>query len=304
VNQTENRNSDSGGAPWTVLRLLQWTTDFFRSKGSDSPRLDAEILLSHARNCSRVELYTAYASVPSDDERVAFREMVRRRGSGMPVAQIVGYREFYSLSFRVSEATLIPRPETEHLIVEAIDCAKEMSSFESSPWIMDIGTGSGVIAITLAKHLPQSRIVATDISADALQIAKWNAEQHGVSDRLNFVQCDLLSGVSQPDRFSLICSNPPYITDAEYSELDSSVREFEPKTALVSGPKGTEIIERVIEVCRDRLVTGGFCIVEMSPMIAESCRALAEDAAIFDDVKLVKDLAGHQRLLSMRRQQD
>lgn len=301
MNQTGNNNSGSDDAPWTVLRLLQWTTDFFRSKGSDSPRLDAEILLAHARSCSRVELYTAYASVPSDDERVAFREMVRRRGSGMPVAQIVGYREFYSLSFRVSEATLIPRPETEHLIVEAIDCANAMGSFESNPWIADLGTGSGVIAITLAKHLPHSKIVATDISVDALQIAKWNAEKHGVSERSDFVQSDLLSEVSQPQDFSLICSNPPYITEDEYSELDRSVRDFEPKTALVSGPKGTEIIERVIELCCDRLMSGGWCIVEMSPMIADSAMAIAEEAGIFAELKFVKDLAGHRRLLSMRR---
>ncbi|MGC6443837.1 MAG: peptide chain release factor N(5)-glutamine methyltransferase [Rubripirellula sp.] len=301
MNQTGNNNSGSDDAPWTVLRLLQWTTDFFRSKGSDSPRLDAEILLAHARSCSRVELYTAYASVPSDDERVAFREMVRRRGSGMPVAQIVGYREFYSLSFRVSEATLIPRPETEHLIVEAIDCANAMGSFESNPWIADLGTGSGVIAITLAKHLPHSKIVATDISVDALQIAKWNAEKHGVSERSEFVQSDLLSEVSQPQDFSLICSNPPYITEDEYSELDRSVRDFEPKTALVSGPKGTEIIERVIELCCDRLMSGGWCIVEMSPMIADSAMAIAEKAGIFAELKFVKDLAGHRRLLSMRR---
>ncbi|MCH1497005.1 MAG: peptide chain release factor N(5)-glutamine methyltransferase [Rubripirellula sp.] len=301
MNQTGNHNSESDDAPWTVLRLLQWTTDFFRSKGSDSPRLDAEILLAHARSCSRVELYTAYASVPGDDERVAFREMVRRRGSGMPVAQIVGYREFYSLSFRVSEATLIPRPETEHLIVEAIDCVNAMGSFESNPWIADLGTGSGVIAITLAKHLPQSKIVATDISVDALQIAKWNAEKHGVSERSDFVQSDLLSVVTQPQHFSLICSNPPYITVDEYSELDRSVRDFEPKTALVSGPKGTEIIERVIELCRDRLMSGGWCIVEMSPMIADSAMAIAEEAEIFAELKFVKDLAGHRRLLSMRR---
>ncbi|MCG8648535.1 MAG: hypothetical protein MI861_01805, partial [Pirellulales bacterium] len=107
--------------PWTVLRLLEWTTDFFRKKGSESPRLDAEILLAHARDCSRIELYTAFADVPEDDQRVAFREMVRRRGEGTPVAQLVGHREFYSLSFRIDENVLIPRPETEHLVIEALD---------------------------------------------------------------------------------------------------------------------------------------------------------------------------------------
>ena len=174
MSEGEDQNSKDRELPWTVLRLLEWTTNFFRSKGSDSPRLDAEILLAHARSCSRVELYTAYASEPSEEERVAFREMVRRRGSGMPVAQIVGYREFYSLSFRVSEATLIPRPETEHLVVEALDCMKQLPESESDYACVDIGTGSGAIAVTLAKHLSNTRWTATDISVPALEIATWN----------------------------------------------------------------------------------------------------------------------------------
>src|SRR6056297_3255207 len=132
--------------PWTVLRLRQWTTDFFKKRGSESARLDAEILLAHARNCTRIELYTAFAEVPDDEQRIAFRELVRRRGEGAPVAQLVGYREFYSLKFRVDENVLIPRPETEHLVIEALDAAKAMDCSDRPLQIADIGTGSGVIA--------------------------------------------------------------------------------------------------------------------------------------------------------------
>ncbi len=124
---SESSVPQSREEPWTVLRLLEWTTDFFKQRGSDSPRLDAEVLLAHARECSRIELYTSFAEVPEEEQRVAFREMVRRRGEGMPVAQLVGYREFYSLRLRVDENVLIPRPETEHLVIEALDCAKAMN---------------------------------------------------------------------------------------------------------------------------------------------------------------------------------
>lgn len=153
--------SDSETQQWTVLRLLEWTTDFFQQKGSESARLDAEVLLAHARECSRVELYTAFAEVPSEEQRIAFRELVRRRGEGMPVAQLVGYREFYSLRLRVNESVLIPRPETEHLVIEALDCAKEMEIGDRPMQIADVGTGSGAIAIALAKNLPESKVTST-----------------------------------------------------------------------------------------------------------------------------------------------
>ncbi len=304
MNQEANHESPDREQPWTVLRLLQWTTEFFRSRGSESPRLDAEILLAHARSCSRVELYTSYAVEPSEEQRVAFREMVRRRGSGMPVAQIVGFREFYSLSFRVSEATLIPRPETEHLVVEALDCMKRLPNHDDKHVLADIGTGSGAIGVTLAKHLPEVKLVATDISEDALAIAKWNAQKNEVSDQIDFIQSDLLQQVVEPNQFSMICSNPPYITEKEFMELEPTVREFEPKSALVSGPEGTEIIDRIIKLCEDRLMLGGFCVIEMSPMIAEACMKLAERSNLFDELAYIKDLSGHRRLLRMRRRGD
>ena len=300
MSQGKNENTQTNESPWTVLRLLQWTTDFFRSKESDSPRLDAEILLAHAMSCTRVELYTSYAKEPSGEERVAFREMVRRRGNGMPVAQIVGYREFYSLSFRVSEATLIPRPETEHLVVEALDCAANLPD-NTECWIADIGTGSGVIAVTLAKQLPKSRIVATDISETAIEIAAWNAEQHEVDQQIRFVRSDLFDQVEEPTRFSMICSNPPYISESEYLDLSPTVREFEPKSALVAGEQGTEIISRIVQLCESRLLTGGHCIVELSPMIAEACMELADKSKLFEKIHFIKDLAGHRRILSMCR---
>jgi release factor glutamine methyltransferase len=217
----------------------------------------------------------------------------------MPVAQLVGYREFYSLRFRVNEDVLIPRPETEHLVVEAIACAKQIE--RDRVRIADLGTGSGAIAVALAKYLPNSDVTAVDCSPNALMIAEWNARQHDVEDRLEFVQSDLFEALDSAHPFDIVCSNPPYISQAEYDALDPTVREFEPKQALLAGPQGTEVIEAILGSAPDYLTSGGHLIIEFSPMIADACIALAEEQGSYRDVHCLKDLDGHQRLMSMVR---
>ena len=240
---------------WTVGRLLTWTTEFLKKNGAQSPRLDAEVLLAHARECKRIELYTAFEQEPSDEQRTAFREMVKRRAEGTPVAYLVGYKEFYSATFEVNPDVLIPRPETEHLVVEALDRAKQFSTPELH--IADVGTGSGIIAVTLAKQLPQSRVTAIDISPAALDIARRNAERHGIADsQLRLEQGDLLSGCEPVPQFELILSNPPYVSESEYASLEKSVREFEPKQALVAGPQGSELIIKLMQQGHVRLMPG------------------------------------------------
>lgn len=293
--------SETQEEAWTVLRLLEWTTDFFKKRGGESARLDAEVLLAHARDCSRIELYTAFAEVPDEEQRVAFRELVRRRGEGMPVAQLVGYREFYSLKFRVDHNVLIPRPETEHLVIEALDCAKQMKPGDRPLQIADIGTGSGVIAVSIAEHLPNAQFTAVDQSADALKIALWNAEKHEVAPRINFLQSDLLAEIETPEKFDIICSNPPYVSDEEYENLAPSVRDYEPREALVAGPDGTEIIKRLLGESYNRIVPGGRLIIELSPMIADACAELVEQISELEDLRFIKDLAGHKRILSVAR---
>ncbi|MFG0254836.1 MAG: peptide chain release factor N(5)-glutamine methyltransferase [Rhodopirellula sp. JB053] len=287
--------------PWTVLRLLQWTADFFKTRGSESPRLDAEILLAHARGCERIELYTAFAEVPSEEERIAFRELVRRRGEGAPVAQLVGFREFYSIPIRVDENVLVPRPETEHLVVEAIDRAKLLApTIQDRPLrILDIGTGSGAIAIAIAKNLPDAEVTAVDVSLAALEIARWNVEKLGLADRVTLLQSDLFDALEEGAKFDVICSNPPYISQSEYDELPATVREHEPRGALLSGDKGTEIIERIFEQAPARMNSGGRLIIEYSPMIADECKQIAEATGHYTDIKRIRDLAGLQRTISL-----
>ena len=295
-------------APWTVGRLLQWTTDYLKGRGADSPRLDAEILLAQALGCQRIQLYTTFEDVPHEDRRTAFRELVRQRAEGTPVAYLVGRREFYSLSFKVGPGVLIPRPETELIVVTLLDLAKQLPSpagrgagGEGSPLIADVGTGSGILAVTVAKHLPAARVVATDTSKVALEIAAENARQHGVAERVQLLECDLLTGLSAEPKFDFIVSNPPYVSTAEYDKLPRDVKNFEPREALLAGPKGTEVIERLILQAAERLRPGGHLLIEISPMIHGAVQALLAAVPGLQPGPTVKDLTRLPRVVQARK---
>src|SRR5215213_3710659 len=178
----------SADEPWTVGRLLKWTVDYLAKHGAENPRLDAEVLLAHARNCRRIDLYTAFGEVANEETRTAFRELVKRRAAGMPVAYLVGHREFYSLDFEVNPDVLIPRPETESLVVALLDSVKQRATAGTTVTIADVGTGSGILAICAAKFVPTAQVTAIDISPAALAVAKRNAERHKVADRITFVE--------------------------------------------------------------------------------------------------------------------
>ena len=288
---------------WTVLRLLEWTTDYFKKRGAASPRLDAEVLLAEARGCSRIELYTAFNSEPSAEVREAYREMVRRRAEGTPVAYLVGHKEFYSVDLRVTEATLIPRPETEHVVIEALDRAKELraADIQKTLRIADIGTGTGAIAIAIAKNLPQCKLFAIDASPPALEIARYNVQKLELDQRIDLRLGDLLAPLADEPPLDIICSNPPYVSAAEYEQLSPEVRNFEPQSALVAGPDGTEIIARLIDEAHPRLVSGGSLIIEYSPMISQAVVGLIQQHGGYEEPRLIKDLAGLQRVVSVKK---
>ncbi|MCU0880379.1 MAG: peptide chain release factor N(5)-glutamine methyltransferase, partial [Pirellulaceae bacterium] len=239
---------------WTVLRLLTWTTSFLKERGSENPRLDAEVLLAHARQCERIMLYAAFDEVVADDVRTAFRELVKRRAAGEPVAYLVGQREFYSLRLKVTPDVLIPRPETEFVVVAALDALKKIGPKSGGLRVADVGTGSGAIAVAVAKHAPLCRVVAVDISPEALLVARENAVTHGVADRIEFFEGDLLAGIPAERKFAVIASNPPYVSAGELAELAPDVKDHEPHLALLGGPTGTEIIERLIPQAAERLL--------------------------------------------------
>ena len=303
INNESNNSiasADSADQPnadrWTLQRLLDWTTNYFKESGFDNPRLDSEVLLAEALDCQRIELYTRFDEEPPESVKGKFRDWVARHAEGEPVAQLVGYKEFFSIKFKVTPDVLIPRPETEHLVTKALDAIKLMGGREKPITVVDVGTGSGCVAVAIAKHADNVSIVASDISEAALAVARENAELHGVTG-IRFVVSDLLEAVPEPAHFDLIVSNPPYIGLDEKSDLDRSVVDFEPHLALfATGPKGTETIERLVQQAAERLAPGGWLMFELSPMIAEACQRIVEATAGLRFDAWIKDLAGHRRI--------
>jgi release factor glutamine methyltransferase len=290
---------------WTVGRLLTWTADYLKQHGSDTPRLDAELLLAHAKGCSRVALYTQFTDVAAETERTAFRELVRRRAEGTPVAYLLGRREFYSLSFRVTSDVLIPRPETEFVVVALLDRVKERTKGgggDAGPLaIADVGTGSGILAVCAAKYVQGARVTAIDLSSAALDVAKSNAAEHDVAEQIELVEGDLLSSLPSDAAFDFIVSNPPYVSESEFAVLAKDVREHEPRLALVAGERGTEVVERLVAQAAERLRPGGWLMMEISPMIEAAVRAIVEQEPRLELGATIKDLAGLPRVVQARR---
>jgi release factor glutamine methyltransferase len=287
--------------PWTIGRLLSWTVEYLGKHGADNPRLDAEVLLAEARGCKRIDLYTAYGEPATDEIRTAFRELVRRRAEGTPVAYLVGRREFYSLDFEVNPDVLIPRPETELLVVALLDHVKKRPASEAIIQIADVGTGSGILAVCAAKYVPRAHVTAIDISPAALAVARRNAERHGVADRITFVEGNILSNEPPEPRFDFIVSNPPYVSTAEMEQLDRDVREHEPELALRAGEKGTDVIAPLIEQAAARLKPNGILLIELSPMIAGEVERLLQQQSSLKLGPTIRDLAGHARIVQATR---
>jgi len=276
-----------------------------KKNGSASPRLDAEVLFAHARKCQRIDLYAAFNEEPPEEVKAIIRDLVKRRASGEPVAYLVGKKEFFSLSFVVNKACLIPRNETEHIITECIDKIKKT---QGPVRIADACTGSGCIAVTIAKECQRlhvaASVVATDLSPEAIEVAKQNIELHKVGDCVEVHCADLLDPIPE-ESCDFILSNPPYVSQEEYVQLDKSVRDYEPKIALVAGNAGTEIIERLIAQAAVKLKPGGWLIFEHSPMNAQQCVTLLAQATTpsgaWTDIRTAKDLAGLARVTMARR---
>jgi release factor glutamine methyltransferase len=282
---------------WTIGRLLDWTAGYLAGKAVEFPRLDAEVLLAHALGCKRIELYTRYDEPPAADARRRFRELVRRRVEGCPVAYLVGHKEFFGLRLEVSPAVLIPRPESEFVVMECLRLAKLMAR----PAILDIGTGSGNIAIALAQQHVGALVTAVDISADALAVARRNAERHGVSGRVRFLEGDLFAPVPGEERFEFVVSNPPYIARADIPALAVGVRDYEPHLALDGGPSAYAVLERLIAEAAPRLKSGGYLIVEIGAPQEQPVRERIQANGGYDLEETVHDYSGHARVLRARR---
>ena len=290
-------DAEERDGPWTVRRILEWTTGHLARHGSESPRLEAEVLLAHARGCKRIELYTHFDDAVSDEERALMRDLVQRRAKSEPVAYLVGRREFFSLDLRVTPDVLIPRPDTETLVVELLERAKGIES----PRIVDVGTGSGAIAIAAAVHLPTARVTAIDASEAALAVARENANEHGVAGRMRFLHGDLFAPLGDSVEFDVIASNPPYVRQGELELLPPDVRLHEPLSALAAGPEGLDVIERLIAEAPPFLASGGWLLIEISPRQASAVLKQLETHGAYAEVRAVKDLSGQIRVAVARR---
>lgn len=289
--------SGSTEEAWTVGRLLTWTTDFLKRKGSESPRLDAEVMLAHVLDWQRVQLYTHFTDEVAEDPRGRFRDLVRRRAEGSPVAYLVGRKEFYSLSFEVSPAVLIPRPESEFVVVEFLGLTRDLESIRA----VDVGTGSGCLAIASASRSPGARFVAIDASEEALAVARKNAAKHGVADRIDFRLGDRLGPVQGEEPFDAVISNPPYIPTADIPRLEVGVRDYEPHLALDGGPDGLDVVRGLIEQSVPLLKPGGHLILEIGTAQEKPVRALIEAQPTFLLAPTIHDHAGHPRVIRATR---
>jgi release factor glutamine methyltransferase len=283
----------------SIARILSRLTEVFERAGIETPRLDAEVLLGFCLGKERAELYRDL-SVDLDDEQISrVLELTGRRKRREPMAYIRGWREFWSLNFTVTPAVLVPRPETECLVEEVLRLRDR--SRGSRPRILDIGAGSGAVCIAVASEWPDADIVATEVSAAALDVARENAGKLlGPDRKITFVQGDLYAGAA--GTFDIICSNPPYISEAEYATLAREVTLYEPRQALVAGPDGTEFHRRIAEGARDRLKPGGWLLMEMGAEQRAALTAILEETKIFDDIRFRADYAGLDRVVIAKRQ--
>ncbi|MEL6328875.1 MAG: peptide chain release factor N(5)-glutamine methyltransferase [Planctomycetota bacterium] len=277
--------------PWTTRRLLQWIGGALAERGIDSPRLCAEMLVSHVIGCERLRLYMDPDRPAAPDERDTLRDLVRRALTHEPIQHLVGEAWFFGLPFNSDGRALVPRPSTETIVEHVLQLARS----ETVDRVADVCTGSGCIAIALAKNLPGATIIASDISADALGLARENAERHGVSDRIELREGDLLAPLDGEAPFAALVANPPYIPDHEWEAVEPNVKDHEPTLALRGGADGLDLVRPLIEGASALLRPGGILAVEVAACHTEDARTIA--ASSFDDVRVLKDVDGLDRVV-------
>jgi release factor glutamine methyltransferase len=275
---------------WTPLKVLQWTATRFGDRGIDSARLDAEVLLAHVLATTRVGLYTAFDKPLGKEELASYRELVKRRLAGEPVAYLVGRQEFWSMSLEVDPRVLVPRRDTETLVEVGLRFARHPPGVRR---LADVATGSGAVALALAKEIPDATVVATDVSEDALAVASANVTRLEMGARVELRRGDLCAPIAG-ESWDLIVSNPPYVTDAEMRELSAEVKK-EPRGALAGGADGLDLIGRLVPAATKLLRDGGMLAIEHGWKQGEAVRAIFTAAGL-RDVETIQDLAGRDRV--------
>jgi release factor glutamine methyltransferase len=294
------RDSEVGvantGESWTILRMILWSAEYLKNKGVETGRLDAEWLLAAALGVDRLQLYLKYDRPLSSEEREAFKPLLRRRAGREPLQYIIGRTGFRELELKTDPRVLIPRPETEVLVQEVLDWA---SAGAESVW--DMGTGAGAVALSLAVEGTWTRVVATDVSPEALSVAADNAERYDLGGHVEFREGSLFEPLEEGERFDVIVSNPPYIAEGEKGELQPEVRDWEPPEALFAGEDGLDVIRQLVAGAPKHLLSGGLLALECGLGQAEGIAADVQATGAFGAVRIRADLTGRPRFVTAER---
>ena len=288
---------------WTIGELLKVSAEYLKEKAIDSPRLGAEILLAHQLHLSRVQLYLQYDQPLTEEEVEGYRRLIRRRLNREPVQYITGTQEFWSMEFVVNPSVLIPRPETEVLVEQAVSLRNEKPSLqEEGVNLLDLGTGCGALAVALACEFEKALIYASDLSEEALRVAGENAERHRVMDRIRFRSGDLFTPFAgEAIRFNLILSNPPYIPADAFETLSPEVRDHEPRSALDGRDQGMHYIARILREAAGYLVPGGWILMEMDPEQTLQAMGILEATGEFAEHRRIQDYSHRYRAVMARK---
>jgi len=285
---------------WTLINILNTSADYLKKKGFENPRLDVERLLCHSLQLKRVDLYINFEKLLTNEEISNFKTLLKRRLGNEPLQYIIGEAEFMSLRFRVNPSVLIPRPETEILVEKVIEIFKDADQ----PAFMDIGTGSGNIAISLAKSLSHARVVCVDTDDGALQTATANAGENDVADRLTFVNADVTDNTFHGHfntPFDAVISNPPYISRADYEKLPEEIREHEPVNALLGGEDGMDYYNAIVTHANNGILSeNGILALEIGYDQRQDVESLLEESQ-FQEIETLSDLAGRDRVVIARK---
>ncbi len=287
--------SESANTPevWTVKKVLDWTIGHLKQHGCESARLDAEILLAHSRNCRRIQLYTEYDAPLTPEERATMRDLVRRRAAHEPVAYLVGFREFFGVEFDVEPGVLIPRPDTETLVMTALEVAKDLPS----PRLLDVCTGTACVPVAIAENCAAAVLTAIELGDQAHQIARRNIDKHGLTDRITLLQGDLFSPLASDASFDIITANPPYVTNEEMNTLPPDIRLHEPELALRGGADGLDIVRRLIPEAAARLTDAGTLLLEIGSQQGDDVCRLFATTNQYEPAQVVRDLGGCTRVV-------
>jgi len=296
-----HKQAKPGRPDWTPIKLIQWAAAYFDSHQIDSPRATAEILLAHAISAKRIDLYLRYDQPLNSDELSHFKTLIKRRINREPVAYIVGRKEFWSMDLEVNRNVLIPRPETECLVERAL----ESLAADSNPGcksILELGTGSGAVVVALASENSRHSYMGTDISSDAVRVARQNSMRHGLGAKIRFMVADWFAPFdAKSGLFDLIVSNPPYIRSGDLKRLQPEIHVYEPVAALNGAKDGLRYLRHIIQCAYLYLKPAGALLLEMGHDQKEPLKQIIDACGQYEDAKFYKDYSGHDRIVSMRK---